>query len=82
MKTVIIYDQCGQEDIKFFILEGDYRKFHNKYINSVDNPPKLDEELYTILYTSDGVLKQSYVKEFPVEAVRDGAEVVIIGFFP
>lgn len=70
IKTIIIFDQFGIDDIKFFVVAGDYRHLNNVYINTrlVDRP-ELDEEafaelekdhekkskeLYELLYAEDG----------------------------
>lgn len=30
--TIFIYDACGEEPIRFFVREGDYRGLNNLYV--------------------------------------------------
>ncbi len=41
MKTVLIYDQCGEDSISYIVLSGDYSRFDQAYINTED--PKAEE---------------------------------------
>lgn len=80
MKTVLIYDQCGESDLKFSVVDGDWSKFNNVYVNSVFD---ISTELCDILFPdgSEGISIELR-DEFPVDAVRNGANVVVIGFLP
>lgn len=40
MKTIIIFDQVGYEDIKFLVVDGDHRHLNNVYING--NIPEIE----------------------------------------
>ena len=90
MKTVLIFDQCGQEPIKFVVLDGDYERFSGVYINAVvegtkkqrELGDKLQEELGEVLYGTDSKFKISVSEEFPCDAVKEGALVVVCGFLP
>lgn len=33
MKTIMIFDQVGCEDIKFLVVDGDHRRLNNVYIS-------------------------------------------------
>lgn len=80
MKTVLIYDQFGQEPIKFAVLDGDYSRFNGAYVNSCDGN---GDELGDLLYPDDtGVCAVEFVDAFPVDAVKEGAIVVVCGFLP
>lgn len=84
MKTVVIYDQCGQEDLKFFIAEGDFSELNNKYINCTDTSDEDADKINNLLgYKDDGSGELiDLLSEFPVQAVIDGAKVITVGFFP
>lgn len=81
MKTVMIYDQIGQDAIKFAVLEGDYNHLDKVYINSDDEESAL-VELSDLIYADDGSEKITFTYEFPIKAVKDGAVVIVCGFLP
>lgn len=82
MKTVIIYDQCGEDDIKFRVVDGDFTHLQGKYVNSVDTSDAEADEINTVVFDENWHLLGDFTTEFPVEAVREGAKVVVIGFLP
>lgn len=80
MKTVVIYDQCGLDTLTFAVLDGDYRHFHNCYVNDASGS---GDEWADFLYPCDsGRCSISFQDEFPVEEVRNGAFVIVAGFLP
>jgi len=79
MKTVLIYDQCGEDSISYIVLSGDYSRFDQVYINTED--PKADE-LSELLYDEEGNLKVKLRKKFPYKAVNAGAKVYVCGLIP
>jgi len=81
MKTVIIFDQCCQESLMFFVVEGDKRHLNGIYINGSDDEEKVDE-LNLLFYGTDGVVKLPAQLEFPIIEVVNGAKVIVCGFFP
>lgn len=82
MKTVLIYDSIGQDEIKFLVVEGDYRHLHGKYANSVETSEKEEDTINSLVFNEDWYLKEGFTTEFPTQAVIDGAFVVTIGFLP
>lgn len=85
MKTVMIYDQCGQDPIEFIVLEGDYRRLNGVYINASStgkDGEKLQRELDNLLYTKKGKRHHKPLNQFPVAEVAAGAFVIIAGFLP
>lgn len=94
-KTVVIYDQLDA-DVKFAVLDGDYSHLNGVYINScvpdtdAENYAELEaalekknEELSNLFYYPDtGKDKLELLEEFPTQAVRDGAIVIVAGFLP
>lgn len=82
MKTVIIWDQCGQEALQFAVIDRDVSHLAGIYINSVDNDPAKEDELSNLFYTDEGALKVELTEVFPVDAVKKGAKVIIAGFLP
>lgn len=82
IKTLIIYDQCGQEEIKFYVVQGDYTHLDGIYINSMQDEG-LVEELVNLFYdceTGQDLLTPE--DSFPLKAVKDGALVIVAGFLP
>lgn len=80
--TVMIYDQIGWRPIQFCALKGDYSHLNGIYINEfAESEPHetLINELSDLMY-DDGKCKQEMLAEFPIEAVRDGAVVIVAGF--
>lgn len=82
MKTVLIYDQCGQEDVKFAVIEKDVSHLSGIYINNSENDLELEDELSDLLYDKNGESLVELSKEFPVQAVIEGAKVIVCGFLP
>lgn len=81
MNTIIIYDQCGAEPLKFYSVEGDYSKFNNVYINAAaedeDKQPELDalyEELDLFITGLEPM------PMFPVGLVMKDTKVIVCGF--
>ena len=89
MKTVVIWDMCGQEPIKYFILDGDFTRLAGLYINTyTEKTPegrkkeKLLTELSKLTYDKIGTFLPVLLDDFPVQAVKDGAQVIVAGFLP
>jgi hypothetical protein len=81
-QTVIIWDEVSAE-LVFFVLDGDYTKFNGVYINQVDVDEKLLDELNELMYVQEtGEHKHEKLSAFPVDAVRNGAVVIVAGFLP
>jgi hypothetical protein len=85
MKTVIIYNTVI-DPLKFIVAEGDLSRFDGMMINACGNDEKLQDELVDLLYDpvtgQNTDLLNSAVSTFPVQAVRDGAIVIVAGFLP
>ena len=81
MKTVLIFDQCGEQPLQFFVVEGDYQHLDSVYINATDDEA-LEDELNSLLYDEAGKLKLKPIKGFPYKAVKSGAKVIVVGFAP
>jgi hypothetical protein len=65
MKTVVIWDSMGQDNVKFFIVEGDYSHLNNVYINSGETE-KEDELEALMSYDNEGKTKHEMLSEFPL----------------
>jgi len=82
MKTVVIWDTM-EADIKFFVLEGDYRHLDQVYLNSCgeDQIEEKQDELNDVLaYDEHGRPKVKMLDSFPLEEKPDF--VVVCGFIP
>ena len=85
MKTVIIYETFT-DPIKFIVADGDLSRFDKLMINSTDDSQALQDELTNMLYdpvTGDNTaMLNSAQDDFPLQAVKDGAIVIVCGFIP
>lgn len=80
MKTVLIYDQCGETQIKFAVVDGDWSKFDHVYMNSMGS---VATELLELIWPEGAEKEQiNLVDEFPYQEVKDGAKVIVCGFLP
>ena len=81
MKTCIIWNEI--DDLKYLVLDGDYRKYHNAYINDTNSNENLEEELTDIIFNSNGEYKVSFISidEF-AEEIKNGASLIECGFIP
>lgn len=81
MKTAIIWNEI--EQIKYTVLDGDYRKYHMVYINSTDSDEQLINELDSIFFTETGVCKVNFISidQF-ADSIRNGAFLIECGFIP
>ena len=77
MNTIFIYDQCGTEQIQFFVLDGDYSHLNDFYINSSDGDDLFDELIAIIDINTDNM-----VTVFPLEYVNQESKVIVVGFVP
>lgn len=82
MNTIVIWDQCGQDAIKFFVLKGDYLHLHEIYLGSVDNQEKQDELNELLSYDDLGQPKVKMVDKFPYGTYQYGDIVIVCGFIP
>jgi hypothetical protein len=84
-ETVIIYDQLNAS-IEFMVVPADVSHLNGAYINSSDTDDVLAEELDKLVHEYDQngkfVRPRSMLDQFPVDAVRRGAKVIVCGFLP
>jgi hypothetical protein len=70
MKTIVIWNTFDY-GLKFFVVEGDLRKFHNVYVGVVDNQ-ELQEELAQLMWDEEGNNRPlSEYEDFPVDVILD-----------
>jgi hypothetical protein len=75
MKTIVIYDSMGLNDIKFFVKEGDFSEFNNQYINSADCSNAACDFI-------NSLEDKDALTEFPVDQVEPDTKVIVCGFIP
>lgn len=81
MKTVVIWNTFGEEQIKFFVLDGDYSHLNETYLNSMDNEANQDELNEILAYDDKGKPKVNMLVDFPLPiAIED--KVIVCGFIP
>lgn len=82
IKTVVIWDNM-EGFLKFFVIEGrDISHLNGKYVNCVGVTDEESDEVSNLMYNKKGKRIIDTVKDFPVDAVREGAGVIICGFMP
>jgi hypothetical protein len=82
MKTIIIWDQCGQSDLSFFVVDGDYSHLDGVYINGHADD-SLVEELSSLVYDDNGKTLLKVYKKFPRKASMDAEnKIIVAGFLP
>jgi len=86
MKTIFIYDQCCQEDIKFFVLDGDYSHLDKIYINEssdTEEEEQKQDELNALLFDPDnGQFKLLLIDSFPIDEINKDNIIITVGFYP
>lgn len=82
MKTVLIFDSVLEEPIKFLVVDGDLSHLHQKYLNSMDTTDQESDQINALVFDSDWHYVEEFVEEFPTEAVKQGAKVIVTGFLP
>lgn len=82
MRTVVIWDNYGAEPIRFFTVDRDLKHLNNKYVNSTDCDMKDWDEISSLVYDEEGKKVIDLLEEFPVDEVKNGAQVIVCGFIP
>lgn len=80
LKTIVIWDSCGQESIKFFTLDGDRRDLNQVYINACENQDGQKRLNKVLAYDKHGKPKVTLLDEFPIVERVD--YVIVAGFMP
>lgn len=81
-QTVVIWDQVGQDDIKFAILDGDYSELDGLYLNNAHQEQEDLDRLSNLIYDENGKEIATFVDKFPIDLVKAGAVVIVAGFLP
>lgn len=81
-RTVIVWDECGQNDISFVVVGLDVTHLAGVYINRCGNDRDKEDELASLIYDDFGRTRNEHLPSFPVEAVKAGAAVIVCGFLP
>lgn len=80
MKTVIIYDD-KEEPIRFAVVDGDLSHLDRVYFNEL-NGKDYARKLIQLIFIREMRERLSFSEVFPVDAVKDGAKVIVCGFIP
>lgn len=92
MKTFVIWDTCGADQLRFFIAEGDWSQLNEVFINSTDTTRE-QEEMINNMCLAAGIVPGKAMKdqktvfsEFPVRKMlkmdQDQVKVIVCGFLP
>lgn len=68
-KTIFIWDELDQ-NIKFFVLDGDYSDFDGIYINNCEETKA--RQLLELVYDEEGNKKIEMYTQFPTSTFEDG----------
>jgi hypothetical protein len=87
MQTVIIWDSCGEDAVKFFVVEGDKRDLDGTFISSVIDEKRTEEKMYALLglVMDEGETRKmetDFNSEKFRKPVREGAPIIVCGFIP
>ena len=92
MKTIVIWDQCGQADISFFVVQGDKSHLNNLYIGGYITEEQEDEINQMIAYNDDGNPQVKMLMQFPtyeLSYINNGrtvfdfdVKIITCGFIP
>lgn len=86
MKTIMIWDTCGAEPIKFAVLDGDYSYLNETYIGEAANTEESEAKIAGLealtLDDDNGRFKITFLDSFPVHLVEPDTKVIVAGFFP
>lgn len=79
-RTIIIWDQCGQDSITFYVVDRDVSYLNGIYLNITDTPDALCNELDDIIASPKFVA----LVAFPIEVIREypDTKVIVCGFVP
>lgn len=81
-KTVVIWDTCGLSPICYFVVDRDISHLHQKYVNDSTVSDDICEEVSNLMYDGQGQQIIETTDEFPIDAVKKGASVIVCGFLP
>lgn len=81
-KTVVIWDSVGLEPICYFVVDRDVSHLNQKYVNDASLSDDVSTEVSNLMYDDAGKKIIDTTEEFPADAVRDGASVIVCGFLP
>lgn len=83
MKTIIIWDTCGEDQIRFLSAEGDHRNLDQVYINQSDSDETAQDELNDLVNKLTNHWQDRMPVSFPVAAFNPATDFVIVaGFLP
>ena len=84
VRTILIYDQCGEAPISFTVLPGDLSHLDKTYINSTRCEEKLQDELMKLLFDDKGRFIVKWSEKFPRRFLIENPDtkIIICGFLP
>lgn len=88
MITVIVWDMCGVEPLRFIAVNADVTHLDGIYINHCDQPQDKQEELLKLIYKEDGRYRENIkmFDKFPTRQVlnqgKGNVSVITAGFLP
>lgn len=84
MKTILIYDQCGEAPVRFAVLDGDYSRLNRIYVNNIRCDESLCDELSDLVHDKKGHEILHFTETFPKEVLlaHPDTKVIVAGFLP
>lgn len=78
MKTAIIFNEVP-ENVSYLIIDGDYSRFNNVYINTENSTDEAQDDMYSVLFPEHKLVTGVSLEEFRL-AIVDGAFFIEAGF--
>ena len=80
-KTAFVYFEVPEE-VKYFLVAGDYRHLNGVYVNLVDTDKNKEQELVNLMFDEDtGKYRVTFVSIDDITSeIREGAYFVEVGF--
>lgn len=83
MKTIVIWDLCGEGPLQYFVVKHDVTHLDGTYINSTKCPEANQDELGSLIFDDLWREKIKMYHKFPMKSVREpDSKVIVCGFLP
>ncbi len=80
MNTIIIFDQCGESAVTFFVVDGDFSHLHEVYLNTYSEDPTLEAKQDELGALLSPLVPKTF---FPYSCYVYGqTRVIVAGFIP
>lgn len=81
MRTVIIWDQCGEALLSWFVVDGDYSELNGVYVNEYGVNEKKEEKLNRLCWPDEDGFAFDRSEDFNAMP-RDDVKIIVCGIVP